>query len=83
MATIRENLLWVRTFDTLKEPRHAFLDLKRRYNEQSLIEQHGFKAQVRAAQLSPVGVIHPSAIVGLRDCRRAGLVLHFFGPVDR
>jgi transposase InsO family protein len=58
IRTLKENLLWVRTFDTIEELRQALLDFKRRYNEQWLIERHGFRtpAQVRAAQLAPVAM---------------------------
>lgn len=58
IRTLKENLLWVRTFDTVEELRQALLDFKRRYNQQWLIERHGFKtpAQVRAAQLAPIAM---------------------------
>ena len=58
IRTLKENLLWVRTFDTLEELRQALHDFKRRYNEQWLIERHGFRtpAQVRAAQLAPIAM---------------------------
>jgi len=48
----------VTTFDTIEQLRQALLDFKRRYNEQWLIERHGFRtpAQVRAAQLAPVAI---------------------------
>jgi len=58
IRTLKENLLWVTTFDTIEQLRQALLDFKRRYNEQWLIERHGFRtpAQVRAAQLAPVAI---------------------------
>jgi transposase InsO family protein len=58
IRTLKENLLWVKTFDSIEELRQALLDFKRRYNEQWLIERHGFRspAQVRAAQLGPIAM---------------------------
>ncbi len=48
----KENLLWVRTFATVEELRLALLDFKRTYNENWIIQRHGYKtpAQVRRGQ---------------------------------
>src|SRR4051812_34833377 len=53
-ATLKENLLWVRTFDTVEELRQALLDFRESYNTTWLIERHGFQtpAAVRKNQLS-------------------------------
>ena len=53
IRTLKENLLWVRTFETAEELRLALLEFKRTYNEQWLIERHGWRtpAQVRAEKL--------------------------------
>lgn len=50
IRTLKENLLWVRTFETVEELRLALLEFKRTYNENWLIERHGWRtpAQVRA-----------------------------------
>ena len=47
-----ENLLWVRTFDTIEELRTALIEFANRYNETWLVARHGYRtpAQVRADQ---------------------------------
>ena len=37
IRTLKENLLWVRTFDTIEELRAALLDFATRYNETWLV----------------------------------------------
>lgn len=51
IRTLKEQLLWVRTFDTVEELRLALLEFKARYNREWLIERHGHQtpAAVRAA----------------------------------
>jgi transposase InsO family protein len=51
IRTLKEHLLWVRTFDTVEESRVALLEFKARYNREWLIERHGHQtpAAVRAA----------------------------------
>ena len=53
IRTLKEQLLWVRTFDTVEELRLALLEFKARYNRQWLCERHGHQtpAQVRAQLL--------------------------------
>jgi len=41
IRTLKEQLLWVRTFDTVEELRVARLEFKDRYNRQWLCERHG------------------------------------------
>ena len=55
IRTLKENLLWVRTFDTVEELRQALLVFREIYNTTWLIERHGFQAPatVRQNQLSP------------------------------
>ena len=55
IRTLKENLLWVRTFDTVEELRQALLAFRESYNTTWLIERHGFQtpAAVRQNQLSP------------------------------
>lgn len=50
IRTLKEQLLWVRTFDTVEELRQALLEFKERYNREWLCERHGHQtpAAVRA-----------------------------------
>jgi putative transposase len=54
IRTLKENLLWVRTFDTVEELRQALLDFRKTYNATWLIERHGLRPPdaVRQDQLS-------------------------------
>ena len=54
IRTLKENLLWVRTFPTIEALRRALLEFKRLYNETWILARHGYKtpAQVRAEQLN-------------------------------
>ena len=54
IRTLKENLLWVRTFGTLEELRQALLEFRETYNATWLIERHGFRPPnaVRQDQLS-------------------------------
>ena len=56
IRTLKENLLWVRTFETVEELRQALLAFREIYNTSWLIERHGFQtpAAMRQNQLSPV-----------------------------
>lgn len=53
IRTLKENLLWVHTFDTVEDLRRALLEFARHYNETWLVARHGYRtpAQVRADQL--------------------------------
>ncbi len=53
---LKENLLWVRCFDTIEELRQALLAFKETYNHTWIVERHGYQtpAAVRAAQLTPL-----------------------------
>src|SRR3954469_8488781 len=52
IRTLKENLLWVRTFNTIEELRAALIEFARHYNENWLVARHGYRtpAQVRADQ---------------------------------
>jgi putative transposase len=52
IRTLKENLLWVKTFDTIEELRAALVEFARHYNETWLVARHGYRtpAQVRADQ---------------------------------
>lgn len=43
IRTLKENLLWVRHFATIEELRLAVLEFQRLYNEQWLIQRHGYR----------------------------------------
>ena len=49
IRTLQENLLWVRSFETIEELRLALLAFKRTYNEQWMLEKYDYRspAQVR------------------------------------
>jgi putative transposase len=53
IRTLKEQLLWVRTFDTVEALRQALLEFKARYNREWLCQRHGHQtpAQVRARLL--------------------------------
>jgi transposase InsO family protein len=54
IRTLKENLLWVRSFDTVEELRRALLAFRDTYNATWLIERHGFRppSAVRQDHLS-------------------------------
>ena len=58
IRTLKENLLWVRTFDSVEELRQALLAFREVYNTTWLIERHGFRtpAAVRQSQLSSMAL---------------------------
>jgi putative transposase len=58
IRTLKENLLWVRTFDTVEELRQALLDFRETYNANWLVERHGFRppSATRQDQLSPAAL---------------------------
>lgn len=55
IRTLKEQLLWVRSFDTVEGLRLALLEFKVRFNRHWLLQRHGYKtpAEVRA-QYQPV-----------------------------
>ncbi|WP_162501540.1 integrase core domain-containing protein, partial [Methylobacterium crusticola] len=58
IRTLKENLLWVESFDTVEDLRRALLAFREVYNATWLIERHGFRppAAIRAAQLPPAAL---------------------------
>ena len=58
IRTLKKNLLWVRTFDTVEQLRQALLEFRQTYNSTWLIERHGFRTPdaVRQDQLSPAAL---------------------------
>jgi len=58
IRTLKENLLWVRTFQTIEELRLALLEFRETYNSSWLIERHGFISPTafRERQLQSVAI---------------------------
>lgn len=58
IRTLKENLLWVRSFATVEELRLALLAFKQTYNQGWIIERHGYQtpAQVRADRIGPMSL---------------------------
>ena len=58
IRTLKENLLWVQTFDTVEQLRQALTAFRHTYNSTWLIERHGFRppAAIRAEQLPPAAL---------------------------
>ena len=58
IRTLKENLLWVRTFESIEELRQALLEFRQTYNTTWLIERHGFltPAQFRQKQLQTAAI---------------------------
>ena len=56
IRTLKENLLWVRRFETIEDLRLALHAFKDTYNRTWILERHGYQtpAAVRAAQLAPL-----------------------------
>ena len=50
--TLKENLLWVRTFDTIEELRAALVEFATRYNESWLVARHGYRTPAPGASRS-------------------------------
>ena len=44
VRTLKEQLLWVRRFETLAELLEALQEFRRRYNERWLVQRHGHKS---------------------------------------
>jgi putative transposase len=56
IRTLKENLLWLRRFDTIEDLRLALHAFKDTYNRTWIVERHGYQtpAAARAAQLAPL-----------------------------
>ena len=50
IRTLKENLLWVRSFATVEELRLALLEFKDLYNHHWIIERHGYRTPAQARQ---------------------------------
>ena len=47
IRTLKENLLWVRSFETIEELRLALLAFKRTYNEHWMLEKYDYRSPAR------------------------------------
>jgi putative transposase len=58
IRTLKENLLWVRTFKTVEDLRQALLAFRETYNTTWLIQRHGFLTpdQFRQKQLQTAAI---------------------------
>jgi transposase InsO family protein len=48
IRTLKENLLWVRSFQTIEDLRLALLEFKRTYNEQWMLEKYNYRSPAQA-----------------------------------
>ena len=48
IRTLKENLLWARTFDTIEELRAALVEFARHYNETWLVARYGHRTPARS-----------------------------------
>jgi putative transposase len=62
IRTLKENLLWVRTFKTIEDLRAELVAFARHYNETWLVARNGYKtpARVREEQTMPPIAIDPT-----------------------
>ena len=49
IRTLKENLLWVRSFETIEELRLALLAFKRTYNKQWMLEKYDYRSPAQCA----------------------------------
>lgn len=58
IRTLKENLLWVQSFDTIEDLRQALLAFRKFYNDTWLIQRHGFitTTAFRQKQLQPAAL---------------------------
>ena len=62
---LKEELLWVRTFETIEELHLAFLDFKELYNRHWLIQRHGY------ATLVNMQTLHACIMEGYEFCAKS------------
>ena len=77
IRTLKENLLWVQTFDTVEQLRLALLSFRETCNTSWLIQRLGYRtpAAARQALLSSAAIaawlLHGDAPISVRSCRAA------------
>ena len=52
IRTLKENMLWVRTFDTIEELRVALVEFATRYNDTWLLARHAIVPQPRCEPIN-------------------------------
>ncbi len=50
IRTLKEQLLWVRTFRTVEELRQALAEFRERYNQRWIVQRHGYLTPQQARQ---------------------------------
>ncbi len=50
IRTLKEQLLWVRTFRTVEELRQALAQFRERYNQRWIVQRHGYLTPQQALQ---------------------------------
>jgi putative transposase len=58
VRTLKENLLWVHYFATVVELFETLREFRRRYNDQWLMERHGYRSPARVRR--DLGALLPS-----------------------
>lgn len=48
IRTLKENLLWMRTFETVEDLRRALLEFKGEHNEEWILERLGYRTPAQA-----------------------------------
>jgi transposase InsO family protein len=56
IRTLKENLLWIRTFRTVEELRQALLEFKEQYNHLWIIERLGYRTPAQARKDACIAV---------------------------
>lgn len=57
IQTLKEQLLWIRRFETLEELRAAVREFARLYNREWLLERHGYRTPIEARELMLAGAV--------------------------
>ena len=58
IQTLKEQVLWIRRFETLEELRAAVREFARLYNGEWLLERHGYRTPIEARELMLAGAWH-------------------------
>jgi putative transposase len=62
IRTLKENLLWVRTFKTIEELRIALMEFREAYNRELMLEKYGYRSPRQVRQ-------EKKPLFGLREYR--------------
>jgi hypothetical protein len=69
IRTLKENLLWIRPFATVAELVEAQREFRRSYNEDWLIQRHGYRSP---SQARSDFAARPGSLSAGPTCRRVG-----------